>query len=422
MKKIIFVFLCTILAACESGETNENNNILGRYGGNDCQWGALEFGKNKKVYIETIYKVAGTFEVDGKNVIVKGQGMPEVVFTKNGNILDGGILGKCEKIIDLTEISGTYYIDSERYKNLLTESAKSSSDHDTKYIQAFLSDKSNQNKIDNGKLIINDTTISVDFYLLDNRISIQDVEYIKDIETRKSNVLLSSAGHTSTPNQFLKIIDKDKFVYQIKIPDSPLLSIYFLKNKPKNNAIHATSHEISDEDRISTTLKNQKISSDSATSQKLIDLADEGNPYAQRKLGRSYLDRYLEDTVIIKDDKKGYLWNKKGYESFKSLAESGSPDAQYELGNIYFYGIDDFMVNFDRKKSFKWFLEAAKQGHAYAEYMVATAYDNGRVDEERGYGVKKDIDKAIEWYTKSAKKGVEEAKNMLKNVHSIEVE
>lgn len=421
MKNLIVVFACGLLVSCGPSSTDKSDQLLGRYGGIDCQWGALEFSKNNKVYIETIYKVSGTFEVDGKNVIVKGQGMPDVVFTRNGNILDGGIIGKCEKIIDLTEVSGTYYLDSERYNNLLVESAKNSNDKDAIHIKTFLSDKEKQNNINNGKLIVKENTISMDFYFLDKKISYQDVKYVRSTNKRKSNVLLSS-GQLLAPIESLKIIDKDTFVYEINIPKSPLIEIYFIKGKKNKSSIDITSHEISDKEKISSILENQKISSDSATSQQLIDLATKDNPYAQRKLGDSYLDRNLEDPVIIKDDKKGLEWNRKGYKSFKALAESGSSDAQYMLGNIYFYGIDDFMVNFDRKKSFKWFMEAAEQGHGYAQYAVATAYDNGRVDEERGYGVKKDVEKAVEWYKKSAKQGVKEAKNILKNVHSIEVD
>jgi len=51
---------------------------------------------------------------------------------------------------------------------------------------------------------------------------------------------------------------------------------------------------------------------------------------------------------------------------------------------------------------------------------VDEAYANGRFDEEKGYGVKKDEAKAIEWYRKAAGQGIAEARNILTNVYSTE--
>jgi len=152
-----------------------------------------------------------------------------------------------------------------------------------------------------------------------------------------------------------------------------------------------------------------------------LKAAAQNNPYAQRRLGIMYTEaNILPEENELQDMEKGKEWNVKGFETFKGLAEAGDVDAQYMLGDIYFNGIEGFMKNFDRKKSFYWFLKAAEQGHAYAQLAVAKAYANGRVDEEKGYGVRKDKAKAIEWYRKAAGQGVEDASYILKNVYATE--
>ncbi len=65
----------------------------------------------------------------------------------------------------------------------------------------------------------------------------------------------------------------------------------------------------------------------------------------------------------------------------------------------------------DRDKSFHWFLLAANQGLAAAQYYVGHAYYDG------GRGVEKDIDQAFLWWQKSADLGCQEAQyNLGKHV------
>lgn len=156
-----------------------------------------------------------------------------------------------------------------------------------------------------------------------------------------------------------------------------------------------------------------------------LKAAEQNNPYAQRRLGTLYTEaNVLPEERALQDIEKGKEWYKKGFETFKGLAEAGDIEAQYELGSIYFeamgVGVIRSEEEFDRKKSFFWFLKAAEQGHAYAQLAVAEAYANGRVDEEKGYGVKKDKAKAIEWYRKAAGQGVEDASYILKNEYATE--
>lgn len=51
----------------------------------------------------------------------------------------------------------------------------------------------------------------------------------------------------------------------------------------------------------------------------------------------------------------------------------------------------------------EWYTLAAKQGFAIAQHNLAVCY-------EKGQGVEKDINKAIEWYKKAAQQGFESAK------------
>jgi len=103
-----------------------------------------------------------------------------------------------------------------------------------------------------------------------------------------------------------------------------------------------------------------------------LKAAEQNNPHAQRRLGTLYSEaNILPEEEALRDIEKGKEWNKKSFETFKSLAESGDAEAQYELGSIYFdaMGVDVIKAReaFDRKKSFYWFLKAAEQGHDYAQ-------------------------------------------------------
>ena len=57
----------------------------------------------------------------------------------------------------------------------------------------------------------------------------------------------------------------------------------------------------------------------------------------------------------------------------------------------------------------KRYKEAAEQGDAIAEFLVGSSY-------QRGSGVKKDINQAVEWYRKAARKGNKQAQDSLKRL------
>ena len=76
-------------------------------------------------------------------------------------------------------------------------------------------------------------------------------------------------------------------------------------------------------------------------------------------------------------------------------AESGDAEAQYNIGNCYFYGLG---VKKDYKKAVKWFHKSAEQGNASAANDLGTCYHNG-------FGVEQDEEEAKRWWRKAVGNG-----------------
>lgn len=70
------------------------------------------------------------------------------------------------------------------------------------------------------------------------------------------------------------------------------------------------------------------------------------------------------------------------------LAEQGNPQAQFNLGLNYYYGIG---VEKSEQEKIKWFKKSAEQGYADAQYWLGICYENG-------IGVDKDEREALKWY------------------------
>ena len=85
------------------------------------------------------------------------------------------------------------------------------------------------------------------------------------------------------------------------------------------------------------------------------------------------------------------------------LAKRGDADAQYYVGMGYEEGRG---TKKDMKKALEWYSKSAEQGHYGAQFKVGAFH-------EYGYGVKKDIKTAFEWYKKSAENGSSMAKERL---------
>ena len=83
----------------------------------------------------------------------------------------------------------------------------------------------------------------------------------------------------------------------------------------------------------------------------------------------------------------------------KQKAEQGDAHAQYNLGVCYDKG---YGVEKDLRKAVKWFRKSAEQGDAKAQYNLGYCYAYGD-------GVEKNLREAVKWYRKSAEQGLKEA-------------
>jgi TPR repeat protein len=80
---------------------------------------------------------------------------------------------------------------------------------------------------------------------------------------------------------------------------------------------------------------------------------------------------------------------------FRTTAEEGHADSQFNLGLMYEKGIG---VSKDEKEAVIWYLKAALQGNLYAQYNLAVLYENGR-------GTNVNFAQAHQWYREAAVQG-----------------
>ena len=84
------------------------------------------------------------------------------------------------------------------------------------------------------------------------------------------------------------------------------------------------------------------------------------------------------------------------------LAANASPEQNYKQA-------EKFQKNEKNEEAFEYYLKAARQGDALAQYNLGICYDNG-------YGVEKDLSEAVIWFRKAANQGHAEAQNMLRKL------
>lgn len=90
-------------------------------------------------------------------------------------------------------------------------------------------------------------------------------------------------------------------------------------------------------------------------------------------------------------------------EYYLKAAEKGNSEAQYTLGDCYYYG---YGVEQDYEKAFAYYLKAAEQGDAEVQCLVGNCYYYGT-------GVEQDYVKAVSYYEKAAEQGNAEAQKLL---------
>lgn len=113
--------------------------------------------------------------------------------------------------------------------------------------------------------------------------------------------------------------------------------------------------------------------------------ADAGDPEAQTHSGFAALYGF---PPFKQDPGRAQRW-------FLEAANQGYAPAQFELGGLY----ASAALGRDYKESLVWYGKAADQGHVRAQMALAGFYDSG------GNGVRKDQAKAREWYARAAQNG-----------------
>ena len=139
---------------------------------------------------------------------------------------------------------------------------------------------------------------------------------------------------------------------------------------------------------------NKDISLDyrDRAAEKLEQVAERGDAYAQYRMGQLYRDGPL----LIPDNCKAKHW-------LTQAAKQSLADAQYALGKLLLS--DDWEVR-DPDEGIRWLKQAAENGSHFAAYRLGKEYLEGDV-------VNKDTTRAADWFTKSAEAGNQYAQYML---------
>ena len=83
------------------------------------------------------------------------------------------------------------------------------------------------------------------------------------------------------------------------------------------------------------------------------------------------------------------------YQEFSKLAQEGSAEAQFNLGNLYYTGKG---VPQSYAQALVWYRKAADQGIAFAQASLGVMY-------YKGQGVAHDYAEAFKWYQRAANQG-----------------
>jgi hypothetical protein len=92
---------------------------------------------------------------------------------------------------------------------------------------------------------------------------------------------------------------------------------------------------------------------------KLIAEAETGNPDAQFCLG----DVYLTGDLVPGDAARGHAWLAKAQATYRAAAQAGDAGAQFGLGHLLF-------EYYDRQEAIGWISKAASQGHEEAQQWM----------------------------------------------------
>ncbi len=111
---------------------------------------------------------------------------------------------------------------------------------------------------------------------------------------------------------------------------------------------------------------------------------EQGSADAQYSLG----EMYYYGRGVKQNYQEAIKW-------YKKAEEQENEKAQYYLGEMYYYGKG---VTKNYQEAIKWYKKAGEQGNAGAQYSLGYMY-------EKGQGVSRNYEEAVRWYRKGAERG-----------------
>lgn len=117
-----------------------------------------------------------------------------------------------------------------------------------------------------------------------------------------------------------------------------------------------------------------------------------GNQQALESLGYAY-EEFARATYKNRGDYRSVV--EAGIRDLTPFAEEGKAEAEYALANLY-------MFQLKRLEAAKWFLRAAHQEHAMAQWRLGSMYRIGRIGDK---GLDQDFYQARRWFEKAANNG-----------------
>ncbi len=159
---------------------------------------------------------------------------------------------------------------------------------------------------------------------------------------------------------------------------------------------------------------------------KLIELADGGDPVSQHSLGLYYYHMATEtkhekragetEAGSVMTDKEKEDYKKKSFDYYSRSAKQGFPKAENKMGLCYRrgnYPEKDLKEKEAWEKAFEWFRKAADQGDDMGQFNLGECF-------EFGIGTEKNLDAAILWYKMAAAKGNSRSKYKLQKLEREE--
>ena len=128
----------------------------------------------------------------------------------------------------------------------------------------------------------------------------------------------------------------------------------------------------------------------------LEPLARAGNPIAQLRYGLLHYHGH----GVRENDAQALQW-------FERAARQGLAEAQFNLGNMYAYGLAAPTGSDANRLAAQWYFEAARQGHAQAQYSLGILFLTGT-------GVVQSDAEAAKWIERAAAQGHADAAAYLK--------